>query len=411
MKLNIYKEIFLPNFYEHLEDWSTRIILFYGGGASGKSYFAFQKIVLKCLIDKRKVVVLRNTAVNCRRSCYEDTKFTLEYYRIARRCEINKTNMDIDFPNGSKIMFLGLDDYTKLKSIPGITDIVIEECSEVKKDDFSECKIRTRGKGRLPNQIYLMMNPVSKVNWTYKHFFENGCLEDNCLIMHSTYKDNPFVGEDVVKSLESFKITNPYFYKVYCLGEFGSLSKLVFNDYNVYEEMDFPQDVKWIVGNDYGYTNDVSAVVLVGYSKAENKLFIDKEITGTGMLTSDLFDANTRIKSELNRPKRVKTYGDSAEPRLIEELKGLGLNIEATAKGAGSIMQGINWILSRDIYINKSCVETLKEFENYSYKKDKTTGEYLSEPEDQWNHCIDSIRYACHKWSLGKQNKVYHRVI
>ena len=127
--------------------------------------------------------------------------------------------MIIELPNGSEFLAMGLDSEEKIKSIPGIMDIICEEASEINFDKFSQLKQRLRGKGTLKNQIVLMTNPVSKVNWIYKHFFEDGCKEPNCLIHRSTYKDNKFINQATIDALEAYKISNPYYYRVYCLGE------------------------------------------------------------------------------------------------------------------------------------------------------------------------------------------------
>ena len=117
------------------------------------------------------------------------------------------------------MLFMGLDSEQKVKSVPGITDIIVEECSEIDLDTFSQLKQRLRGYGVLKNQIVLQTNPISKINWVYKHFFEDGCKEENCYIHHSTYKDNRFLNQTTIDALESYKDTNPYYYRVYCLGE------------------------------------------------------------------------------------------------------------------------------------------------------------------------------------------------
>ena len=182
MRLKIHRTIFNDSFFPLLDDDEHDYLLLIGGGASGKSYFSFQRAVIRALRDKRKYLVLRNSATDLRRSCWEDMDNTLSQFRIKEVVEINKSTFTIKFPNGSAFIFMGLDDPEKVKSIPDVTDIIVEECSEINLDKFSQLKQRLRGKGRLRNQIVLMTNPVSKANWVYKHFFESGCKEDNCLI-------------------------------------------------------------------------------------------------------------------------------------------------------------------------------------------------------------------------------------
>lgn len=115
-------------------------------------------------MDKRKYLVIRKTAVDVRKSCWEDVTSILSSWNLRQMVKVNQTTMTITFPNESVIMFSGLDDSERIKSIPNITDIVVEEASEISFEDFSQLKQRLRGKGKLRNQIVLQSNPISKAN-------------------------------------------------------------------------------------------------------------------------------------------------------------------------------------------------------------------------------------------------------
>lgn len=393
MKINIHKDVFIPKHYPILQDFNSRIILMYGGGSSGKSFFAFQRAVYKALIEPgRKTLIVRKTAVNCRRSCFEDVKRTLAQFGITKYCKINKSTMEISFPNGSCFLFMGLDNFENIKSIPDINDIIVEECSEITLDDFSELKHRTRGKGKIPNQITMMMNPVSKANWTYKHFFsDEGCQEDNCLIVHSTYKDNPFCNEDTVKALNDLKRTNEPFYNIYCLGEFGSLSKLVFNNWQIQEfnRKDIRGDL--LIGIDFGYTNDATAMVAAMLDEKNKRIYIFDEMYEHGLL-------NAEIAKEIREHGFANSVilAESADGgKTVEELKRLGIRrIEPVVKGPGSVLAGINKLLEYEIVVRPACANVIEELQNYSWKKDKATNEYINEPVDKFNHCLDALRYS-----------------
>lgn len=393
MRLTIRRTAFNESFFPLLSDNEHDTILLLGGGASGKSYFSFQRAVIRALQDKRKYLVLRKSATDLRRSCWEDLTNTLKQFRIYDRCKINLTNLTVELPNGSTFLCMGLDDSEKIKSIPQVTDAIIEEASEITFDDFSQVRMRLRGNGRLRNQVVLMTNPISKANWVYRHFFENGCREPNCLVHRSTYKDNKFVNESTVQALEAYKDTNPMYYQVYCLGEFGSLAKRVLNNWHA-ETLDYDElrrhGYAHLVGLDFGYVNDSTAIVDCLLDEEGKRLYVLREFYRTGLLNPD-------IASQLKLMGLSKStiVADSAEQKSIEEIRKCGVpHIKATVKGPGSIMQGIQQLQQYEIIVDGSCVNLLEELENYSYKKDKSTGEYLNEPVDAYNHAIDALRYS-----------------
>ena len=195
-----------------------------GGAGSGKSYFAIQKIILKALASPRKILLIRKVGTSIKDSIWSLTLELLCKGGLTPTIKaVNKSDLTIDFINGSRMLFKGLDDREKIKSINGITDIVIEEATEINLDDFTQLKLRLRSP--LPNnQIHLMFNPVSKANWVYQYFFANGAPDD-CRIVQTTYKDNPYLPEDYVQSLRDLERKNPAYYRIYALGEFATLDK------------------------------------------------------------------------------------------------------------------------------------------------------------------------------------------
>lgn len=393
MKIRIRRTIFNDTFFPLLEDDEHDVILLVGGGASGKSYFSFQRAVIRAIQDRRKYLVVRKSATDLRRSCWVDLQNTLAQFKITSFCKINQTNMTIELPNGSSFLCMGIDDFEKVKSIPGITDVLIEEASEITFDDFSQLKIRLRGQGRFRNQIVLMTNPISKLNWIYKHFFEKGCLEPNCLVHQSTYKDNKFVNETTVRALENYKRTNPMFYRVYCLGEFGSISKQVFTNYRA-EELDIDelrtQNLQHLVGLDFGFTADPTAIVESLLDEDNKKIYVIREFYQKGLLNNEIAE---QIK--LMGLAKSTIIADSAEQKSIEEIRREGISrIKPSIKGQGSILQGIQKLQQYELIVDSSCFNLLEELENYSYKKDKSTGEYTNEPVDEYNHALDALRYS-----------------
>lgn len=299
---------------------------------------------------------------------------------------------------------MGIDDFEKVKSIPNITDVIIEEASEVTLDDFSQLKMRLRGNGVLRNQVVLMTNPISKANWIYKYFFAEGCKEPNCLVHQSTYRDNKFVNETTIKALENYKNTNPMFYRVYCLGEFGSLAKQVFTNYRS-AALDIDElrkkNLQHLVGLDFGFINDPTTIVDSLLDEENKIIYVVREFYKTGLL-------NSEIAAQLKTMGLSKStiIADSAEQKSIEEIKRAGISrIKPSVKGQGSILQGIQKLQQYEIVVDESCFNILEELENYSWKKDKSTGEYVNQPIDEYNHCLDALRYSLQCVSAKHQLK------
>ena len=211
-----------------------RYLVLKGGGGSGKSIFVGRKILERCVCEPgHRFLVCRKVARTLRESCFSQLAGQLaEHYRGCGY-KINKSDMRISFKNGSEILFAGLDDTEKLKSIYNITGIWIEEASEIAEADFNQLDIRLRGKTAYYKQIILSFNPISIHHWLKKRFFdcENLPQKDRKKILthESTYLDNRFLDEEAKAVLEAFKYIDEYYYEVYCLGFWGVTGKSVFN--------------------------------------------------------------------------------------------------------------------------------------------------------------------------------------
>lgn len=393
--------------YDIIDNYSNRIEVYYGGAGSGKSYGAFQKILLKALNSKRRVLVIRKVQNTLKVSVWRLMLDQLIECGISPYCRINKSDLEIELPNGSTFLFKGLDDPEKIKSITDITDIVIEEASELNEDDFTQLNLRLRPKEANP-QMYLMFNPISKKNWTYSYFFSEESDLENTLIIHTTYKDNKFLTDDYREELEKLAYRNPAYYRIYALGEFATLDKLVFPTYT--KRIISDEEVKSLpvwTGLDFGYVNDPSAIVHGCIDTIKKKIYVRSEYVKKGMLNNEI--GNTLIDLGLHKDK---SYGDSAEPKSIAEIRQMGVNIEATIKGKDSVIHGIQWIQNYEIIVDERCFKVCEELDNYTWKKDKKTGEYVNEPVDTFNHTIDAIRYGLNKYIKGGLTaKVYAKPI
>lgn len=383
--------------FKIIDDYSYKVEVAYGGGGSGKSYGMVQKIILKALNSKRKVLVLRKIQRTLKNSIWSLFKDELEELGLLGISNINKSEFEIILPNGSVFLFSGLDDPEKIKSINGITDITIEEATELTLDDYTQLLLRLRPTCDNP-QIFLMFNPISKKNWVYDYFFVNP--PENARIIHTTYKDNKFLTNDYKEELERLKERNPAYYKIYTLGEFATLDKLVFPIYT--KKIISKEEVEGlprIQGLDFGFVNDPNAIIWGYYDEPKRKIYITGEYVKKGLLNDEIAE----IMLSLGLAKE-KTYGDSAEPKSIAELRRAGINIDPAVKGQDSVIHGIQWIQQCELIVDERCFKTIEELENYTWQKDKKTGEYINRPVDTYNHTIDALRYALTKYIKGTRS-------
>lgn len=229
-----------------------RYLVLCGGGGSGKSIFAGRKVLERVTTEKgHRWLVCRKVAKTLRDSCFAQLRGQLAEHYPQARARVNSSDMRIKFPNGSEILFAGLDDVEKLKSIYDITGIWIEEASEITEADFNQLDIRLRTDFDQYLQMILSFNPISITHWLKQRFFDQ---EDPRARTHrSTYKDNRFLTEEAIATLEAFKDTDPYYYQVYCLGEWGVTGKTVFDGQAVSERLSrIPEPVKrglWEAGD------------------------------------------------------------------------------------------------------------------------------------------------------------------
>ncbi|EOD4251259.1 PBSX family phage terminase large subunit [Staphylococcus pseudintermedius] len=398
-------KVFNKNIFEILFNYDNFTEVHYGGGSSGKSHGVIQKVVLKALKDweyPRRILWLRKVQSTIKDSLFEDVKECLINYGIWDMCLWNKTDNKVELPNGAVFLFKGLDNPEKIKSIKGLSDIVMEEASEFTLNDYTQLTLRLRERKHKQKQIFLMFNPVSKLNWVYKYFFEHGKSMKGVLIRQSSYKDNKFLDDMTRDNLELLATRNPAYYKIYALGEFATLDKLVFPKYE--KRIISDKEVGHLpsyFGLDFGYVNDPSAFIHVKIDNDNKKLYIMSEYVKKGMLNNEI----AQVINDLGYSKE-KITADSAEQKSIMEIKTKGINkIVPAMKGKDSVMAGIQFISQFDIVIDERCYKTIEEFDNYTWKKDKNTDEYYNEPVDTYNHCIDALRYAVEALTIQKKRQ------
>lgn len=426
MKINFnideFNNTILPVYLPYLGDYTCRINVFYGGAGSGKSVFVTQKLIYKLLQSKRKCLVVRKIGATIRASIFEEFKTRLAEMNMLEFCKINKTDMSIELPNGSMFIMRGLDDQEKIKSISGIDDIVIEEATELLQEDFEQLNLRLRSKKKY-QQIHIMFNPVSKQNWVYKYFkFDTKRTPQNCRVIKTTYTDNIFLPKAYIDNMERLKETNYAWWKIYANGEFSTLDQRVFSNWEVsafdIEEIStrdykdqvrkdgkslskviFPKsnplykntfnDKSKVFGMDFGY-NDPTTLVASYVDLNRMEIYVYDEHYQRQMTNKDI----AKMVKHKGYDKHL-IVADSANPKDIKDLAVMGLKIRGAKKGKDSIMNGIRRLQQFKIYIHPSCENMIIEAENYTWVKDKVTGQYIDKPLDNgFCHLWDALRYS-----------------
>lgn len=389
IKLNLKKELFVPKFYPMLLDYSKRWEIYMGSAGSAKSYFITQKLIIRACNEKIKILVCRRTGTTIRNTCFSLFKDILAKWKLTPFVKIRETDFNIKFPNGSEIIFIGLDEETKLLSLNDIGCIFIEEAFEVPKNIVEQLNLRLRGK--TPNQqIIMAFNPISKNHWLYDFCEKNP--PTSFIFIHSTYKDNPFLNAEYIHELEELYVRNPAKARIFCDGEWGVDSEgLVITNWRK-EEFDAmalaAAGLEHRVGMDLGWI-DKSAIIDSLYDRENHIIYVFNEFYKSGCQLSELAEAIERMNL-----CKSKIYVDAAEPRSIQYFKTQGINAVACSKGKDSVKAGLMFLQDNLIIVHPSCQNFITELENFSYIKSKVTGEWTEDTTHEWSHAIDACRYG-----------------
>lgn len=389
VQLNLNKKIFTPKAYPYIFDYSTRWEFWYGGAASSKSYSITQKLIIRACREKITIAVCRRYGSTLRNSCFSLFKEILAKWKLTSYVKIKETDMSIEFPNGSKIIHLGLDDEQKLLSINNVGCFWIEEAFEVPREIVEQINLRMRAKNT-NQQIIMSWNPISKNSWIYD-FVEVNPPKDS-IKLHFTFKDNPFISQEYIDAMEDMRVRNPAKARVYYYGEYGiNPEGLVITNWRK-EEFDAmalaANGLEHRAGMDIGWI-DKSAIIDTLYDRENKTIYVFNEFYKSGCQLDELAQA---IR-DMNLSK-TKIFVDSAEPRSIQYFKNEGLRAEACAKGKDSVKAGLMFLQNHLIVVHPSCKNFIMELENFSYIKSKQTGEWTENTTHEFSHAIDACRYA-----------------
>lgn len=397
------------HFIDFINDWDYKFYFLVGGYGSSKSYHVATKLLLKLLQEKRLALVVREVYDTIRDSCFSLFEEVAIRIGIYDHLKFKTSPMQVIFPNGSKIIFKGLDNPQKLKSINGVSVIWLEECSECKYEAYKELLGRLRHM-ECSNHIICSTNPVGTDNWTYSHFFKNEeankiVLDDfslynnrivktnNTYYHHSTCEDNAFLPKSYIEELEQMKTYDYDLYRVAKLGHYGVNGEKVLPQF---KEMEHDEVIAKIgnipsrlikYGLDFGFVTSYNALIGIAIDEANKDLYIFSEYYSKGK-------TDIEIAEDIKEYKHKLIIADNAEPKSISFYQQQGFKMIPCKKFAGSRKSNTKKVKRfKNIYCSSECKSVIKELKYLTYKKDKK-GNII---EDEFNidpHTFSAIWYA-----------------
>lgn len=422
--LKIYLPAIVGKGYKKFWNFKGRYRVVKGSRASKKSKTAALWFIYNLMkYPDANLLVIRKTFRTLKDSCFTELKWAAKRLKVEHLWNFTESPLEAEYiPTGQKIYFRGLDDPLKVTSVTVDVGCLcwmwIEEAYEIMNEaDFDTLDESIRGAipegSKLFKQVTFTFNPWNERHWLKKRFFDNP--DDETLALTTNYLCNEWLDAADKKVFETMKKNNPRRYAVAGLGGWGIVDGLVYEnwkeqDFELISKKDylklddaekksknyvFREDVESAFGLDFGYTNDPSALFCGFIDIQHKKIYVWDEMYEKGLSNKRIFEEVTSMGYAKER-----ITADSAEPKSIDELRGLGLRISGAAKGKDSINNGIQFIQDFEIIIHSRCVNFLTEISNYTWDKDKF-GAKLNKPIDDFNHLMDAMRYALERFIHG----------
>lgn len=397
--------ISLNSKYEPLFENDTRFYIVTGGRGSSKSFGVGTFSTLLSYESNHKILFTRQTMTSAHLSIIPEFQEKLDLLSINEHFSINRSVIE-NTQSKSEIIFKGLktssgDQTANLKSLQGVTTWILDEAEELTDESvFDKINLSLRTKG-VQNRVILILNPTTKEHWIYKRFFEdagvgetfNGVKGDVTYI-HTTYQDNiKHLDQSFLNEINHIKEANPIKYKHVILGGWLDKAEGVVIDNWKFGEFN-PNQLQVSYGQDFGFSIDPTTLVAVAIDKKRKQIYVKEHLYKPKLTTTEIAYINKEVCG------RSLIVADSAEPRLINELKNHGCNIRGAEKGAGSISLGIELLRDYQIIVDKDSTNIAKEFNNYVYA-DKGSKLFI----DAFNHIIDAIRYNV-TYQLGRHSQI-----
>ena len=381
---------------KHKDKWNnlgndTRFFVLTGGRGSGKSFEVGRLASLLSFEPNHKILFTRQTMTSAHLSIIPEFQQKIDLLELNGCFDINRQEI-LNNVSGSEIIFKGLktssgDQTASLKSLQGVTTWILDEAEELTDEKvFDKINLSIRQKG-VQNRVILILNPSTKEHWIYKRFFEQAGVKegftgvkDNVTYIHSTYLDNvENLDDSFLTEVNRIKDTNPKKYNHVILG--GWLDKaegVVFNNWSFGAFN--PNGLQTSCGMDFGFSVDPDTLTEVAIDRVKKKIYLKELLYSNGLKTDVL------VQMLLDRAGNKLIVADSAEPRLIADLKSKGVNIVPVKKG--TIESGITIMLGYELIVEPNSKNIAKELNNHTYA-DKGSKLYI----DDFNHAIDGSRY------------------
>ena len=377
-----------------------------GSRASKKSKtMALWTIYNMMALPGANTLVVRKTYRTLKDSCFADLKWAIRHLGVERWWSCKESPLEMTYlPTGQRILFRGLDDPLKVTSITvesgALCWLWIEEAYEISSEadfDMLDESIRGEVPPGLFKQTTLTFNPWNERHWLKARFFD-APPSPNLLAMTTDYTCNEWLDDSDRRMFEEMRQRNPRRYQVAGLGHWGIVDGLVYENWR--EEafaLDRVRDCQTVAGLDFGYTNDPTAFFLGFLDAPKKRLYVWDELYEKGLSNRAIYE---RITAMGYGKERITA--DSAEPKSIDELHGLGLRVSGARKGRDSVLSGVQWIQDLEIVVHPRCVNFITEISNYTWAEDRF-GKKLNQPVDDYNHLMDAMRYGLERFITGRK--------
>jgi len=367
--------------FDNIISSRKRVTHHVGGTRSGKTYAILQYLIVQAIQQQQDISIVRRTVPSLKRSVIKDFKEILRELNIWDSELYNISERVFRFSNGSTINFINTDDPDKLRGVK--SDILfIDEASEIHEEAYFQLSIRTTG------NIILAFNPtISPYHWLR--------TQEDVEKFTTTYKDNPYLPKEMVKAIEDLQDKNPKYWTIYGKGEYAPNDKAIYS-FQIVDEIPVCELVA--LGMDFGFSNDPTALIAV--HRQGDMLYLRELLYEKGLVSKDIIN---RL-GKLNIGK-TEIWGDSADPRLIEEIYRGGFNIKPVKKGPNSINFGIGVVQNYGLCVERKSQNLINELYAYEWMTDKY-GVQLDKPQGGLDHLLDSLRYvAMSRLSIKAENK------
>ena len=397
---------FIEKYHNFYTNTKKRFNFVYGSASSGKSHATAQYLIKKFYQEEKNKIflVIRTTLPSLRITAYKLIIDLISEYKLP--LHLNKSEMKLEF-NGNEMYFKSLLDSAggieRIKSF-NVNYIWAEELTDFSLAGFRRLNLILRAKNEGMNQLYGTFNPIDTYHWINQEFFEKRI--DDCGVLHTTYKDNPFNDAEYIKELEALKEQDENYYNIYAKGLWGMRKNIIYENWKVVSYRKLPKIESCdevFYGLDFGFNNPSA---LVEIRVKDNEIFEKELLYQTHLTNPELIE---KVKPLIYN-KTLIIYCDSSEPDRIKDFKNAGFNAKPARKPKNSVRDGIDIVKSKKVNISDNSVNLIKEKRAYKYKED-SDGHALEEPVKFNDHLLDAERMAIftHMGGRGvKKGGVYY---